>query len=98
MPRGPPPARRSALPGWAPAPPPPGGWDRAPAAYQAGAPPPGAKTAHAGRAPAPGPTAPRPPPPPRRFSPPAKGFVPAASAADLELTRDDFARAARNAV
>src|SRR3954452_22133176 len=36
--------------------------------------------------------------PSRRFSPPAKGFVPAASAADLERTRDDFARAARNAV
>src|SRR3954470_2060301 len=36
--------------------------------------------------------------PSRRFSPPAKGFVPAASVADLERTRDDFARAARNAV
>src|SRR3954454_22405274 len=36
--------------------------------------------------------------PSRRFSPPAKGFVPAAAAADLERTRDDFARAARNAV
>src|SRR5436305_1462171 len=36
--------------------------------------------------------------PSRRFSPPAKGFVPAASAADLERSRDDFARAARNAV
>src|SRR3954462_14055641 len=33
-----------------------------------------------------------------RVSPPAKGFVPAASAADLERTRDDFARAARYAV
>src|SRR5947209_2261245 len=36
--------------------------------------------------------------PSRRFSPPAKGIVPAASAADLERTRDEFARAARNAV
>src|SRR3954452_6464229 len=36
--------------------------------------------------------------PSRRFSPPAKGFVPAASAVELERTRDDFARAARNAV
>jgi 2,4-dienoyl-CoA reductase-like NADH-dependent reductase (Old Yellow Enzyme family) len=36
--------------------------------------------------------------PSRRFSPPAKGLVPAASAADLERVRDDFARAARNAV
>src|SRR3954452_5143981 len=36
--------------------------------------------------------------PSRRFSPPAKGLVPGASVADLEGTRDDFARAARNAV
>jgi len=36
--------------------------------------------------------------PSRRFSPPAKGFVPAASTADLDRVRDDFARAARNAV
>src|SRR3954454_17773216 len=36
--------------------------------------------------------------PSRRFSPPAKGFVPAASVADLERTRDEFARAARKAV
>jgi len=36
--------------------------------------------------------------PSRRFSPPAKGFVPAASVRDLERVRDDFARAARNAV
>ena len=36
--------------------------------------------------------------PSRRFSPPAKGFVPAASTSDLERVRDEFARAARNAV
>ena len=36
--------------------------------------------------------------PSRRFSPPAKGVVPAASVADLERVRGDFARAARNAV
>ena len=36
--------------------------------------------------------------PSRRFSPPAKGFVPAASTADLDRVRDDFTRAARNAV
>src|SRR5439155_17858381 len=36
--------------------------------------------------------------PSRRFSPPAKGFVPAASAADLARVRDDFGTAARNAV
>jgi 4,4'-dithiodibutanoate disulfide reductase len=36
--------------------------------------------------------------PSRRFSPPAKGVVPAASLADLERVRDDFARAARCAV
>ena len=36
--------------------------------------------------------------PSRRFSPPAKGFVPAASAADLARVRDDFASAARNAI
>ena len=36
--------------------------------------------------------------PSRRFSPPAKGFVPAASAQDLERVRDDFVRAARHAI
>ena len=36
--------------------------------------------------------------PSRRFSPPAKGIVPAASVSDLDRVRDDFARAARNAV
>jgi len=36
--------------------------------------------------------------PSRRFSPPAKGFVPAASARDLERVRDDFVNAARNAI
>ena len=36
--------------------------------------------------------------PSRRFSAPAKGFVPAASASDLEQVRDDFARAAKNAI
>ena len=36
--------------------------------------------------------------PSRRFSPPAKGFVPAASAQDLARVRDDFVRAARNAI
>src|SRR3954465_2315274 len=36
--------------------------------------------------------------PSRRFSPPAKGVVPAASTADLERVRGDFARAARCAV
>jgi 2,4-dienoyl-CoA reductase-like NADH-dependent reductase (Old Yellow Enzyme family) len=36
--------------------------------------------------------------PSRRFSPPAKGFVPAASERDLGQVRDDFARAAVNAI
>jgi len=36
--------------------------------------------------------------PSRRFSPPAKGVVPAASTADLDRVRADFARAARCAV
>src|SRR3954471_10163469 len=36
--------------------------------------------------------------PSRRFSPPAKGFVPAASARDIERVTDDFTRAARCAV
>ena len=36
--------------------------------------------------------------PSRRFSPPAKGFVPAASARDIERVRDDFVSAARNAI
>ena len=36
--------------------------------------------------------------PSRRFSPPAKGFVPAATARDLERVRDDFVRAALCAV
>ncbi len=36
--------------------------------------------------------------PSRRFSPPAKGLVPAASVADLERVRGDFAAAALNAV
>jgi len=36
--------------------------------------------------------------PSRRFSPPAKGFVPAASAQDLDRVRDDFVKAARNAI
>jgi len=36
--------------------------------------------------------------PSRRFSPPAKGFVPAASAADLDRIRHDFVQAARNAI
>ena len=36
--------------------------------------------------------------PSRRFSPPAKGFVPAATAADIARIRDDFVRAARCAV
>ena len=36
--------------------------------------------------------------PSRRFSPPAKGFVPAASAHDLDRVRDDFVSAARNAI
>jgi 2,4-dienoyl-CoA reductase-like NADH-dependent reductase (Old Yellow Enzyme family) len=36
--------------------------------------------------------------PSRRFSAPAKGLVPAASAADLGRVRDDFARAAANAI
>src|SRR4051794_31832700 len=36
--------------------------------------------------------------PSRRFSPPAKGFVPAASARDLDRVRDDFVRAARCAI
>ena len=36
--------------------------------------------------------------PSRRFSPPAKGLVPAASVEDLQRVRDDFARAARNAI
>jgi 2,4-dienoyl-CoA reductase-like NADH-dependent reductase (Old Yellow Enzyme family) len=36
--------------------------------------------------------------PSRRFSAPAKGLVPAASLADLDRVRGDFARAARNAV
>src|SRR5690242_4643870 len=36
--------------------------------------------------------------PSRRFSPPAKGFVPAASPAELARIRDAFARAARCAI
>jgi 2,4-dienoyl-CoA reductase-like NADH-dependent reductase (Old Yellow Enzyme family) len=36
--------------------------------------------------------------PSRRFSPPAKGFVPAASAHDLNRVRNDFVNAARNAI
>src|SRR3954454_15190342 len=36
--------------------------------------------------------------PSRRFSPPAKGFVPAASARDLDRVRADFVAAARNAI
>ena len=36
--------------------------------------------------------------PSRRFSPPAKGFVPAATAQDIDRVRDDFVRAARCAV
>jgi 2,4-dienoyl-CoA reductase-like NADH-dependent reductase (Old Yellow Enzyme family) len=36
--------------------------------------------------------------PSRRFSAPAKGLVPAASVADLDAVREDFAQAARNAV
>ncbi|MDQ1697259.1 MAG: 4,4-dithiodibutanoate disulfide reductase [Frankiaceae bacterium] len=36
--------------------------------------------------------------PSRRFSAPAKGFVPAASARDLDRVREDFARAAAGAV
>jgi 2,4-dienoyl-CoA reductase-like NADH-dependent reductase (Old Yellow Enzyme family) len=36
--------------------------------------------------------------PSRRFSPPAKGRVPAATVADLDRVRDDFARAASRAV
>ena len=36
--------------------------------------------------------------PSRRFSPPAKGIVPAATPADLERVRRDFARAALNAI
>ena len=36
--------------------------------------------------------------PSRRFSPPAKGIVPAATVSELDRVRDDFARAARNAV
>jgi 4,4'-dithiodibutanoate disulfide reductase len=36
--------------------------------------------------------------PTRRFSPPAKGFVPAASAKDLESVTEDFVRAARCAI
>jgi 4,4'-dithiodibutanoate disulfide reductase len=36
--------------------------------------------------------------PSRRFSPPAKGLVPAASVDDLARVRDDFVRAARNAI
>jgi 2,4-dienoyl-CoA reductase-like NADH-dependent reductase (Old Yellow Enzyme family) len=36
--------------------------------------------------------------PSRRFSPPAKGLVPAASVDDLVRVRDDFVRAARNAI
>src|SRR4051794_34810956 len=36
--------------------------------------------------------------PSRRYSPPAKGFVPAASARALDRVKDDFVRAARNAI
>src|SRR3954453_10915599 len=36
--------------------------------------------------------------PSRRFSPPAKGFVPAATVAELARVRDDFARAAGRAI
>jgi 4,4'-dithiodibutanoate disulfide reductase len=36
--------------------------------------------------------------PSRRFSAPAKGLVPAATRSDLEQVRDDFARAATNAI
>src|SRR4051794_20098850 len=36
--------------------------------------------------------------PSRRFSPPAKGFVPCASARALDRVKDDFVRAARNAI
>ena len=36
--------------------------------------------------------------PSRRFSPPAKGFVPAATTADLDRVRADFVRAAQSAI